>query len=144
MPRLRLAQHAHGLQQVRLTVRPVRSTNLLAIVLCNLYRSRSANGTLSGWTLSSSYLRLPASPLSWWLLTACPRKVFSFRLRTLSLPRTLQMRSFPMCPQSMASLSMCHPTADRNSLLTSSAHSAPSFACAYTSRQVTTPQPTVR
>jgi len=64
--------------------------------------------------------QLPISndlPLSWWLLTACPRKVLSFQLRTLLLPRTLQVHSFPMCSQSMAPLSMCPPTADWNSPL---------------------------
>jgi len=64
--------------------------------------------------------QLPMSndlPLSWWSLTACPRKVFSFQLRTLLLPRTLQVHSFPMCSQSVAPLSMCPPTADWNSPL---------------------------
>jgi len=97
------------------------ATKPLAIVLtacCSLYRSRGAYGTLSVWTLSSIYPRLTVSPLSWWLLTVCPSNVLSFQLRTQLLPRTLQMHSLPMCSQSMASLSMCPPTADRNSPLT--------------------------
>jgi len=57
-------------------------------------------------------------PLCWWLLTACPRKVFSFQLRTLLLPRTLQVHSFPICPQSVTFLSISPPTADWNSPLT--------------------------
>jgi len=96
------------------------ATNPLAIVLtacCSLCRSRGAHVTLSVWTLSSIYPRLTVSPLSWWLLTVCPSNVFSFQLRTLVLPRTLQMHSSPMCPQSMAPLSMCPPTADWDSPL---------------------------
>jgi len=41
----------------------------------------SGTDTPSVWVLSSSYLRLTASPLSWRLLTVCPREVFSFQLR---------------------------------------------------------------
>ena len=46
-----------------------------------------------------------------------PSNVFSFQLLTLVLPPMLQMHLFLMCSQSMASLSMCPPTADRNSPL---------------------------
>jgi len=61
---------------------------------------------------------LPTSNgLSWWLLTVWPSNVCSLQLRTLVLPRTLQIHSFPMCSQSIASLSICPPTADRNSPL---------------------------
>jgi hypothetical protein len=62
------------------------------------------------------HLRLTASPLFWWLLTACPCKVFSFQLRTLLLPQTLQVDSFPMHSQSATSLSMYPPTEDRSLL----------------------------
>ena len=72
------------------------------------------------------------------------KEMFSFQLQTLLLPWTLQMHSFPMCYQSMASLSMCPLTVDRNSPLTSSSHSAPFFECAYTPRLATAPQPKVR
>ena len=115
---LRLARRVHVLQEVRLTMRPVRSLAIILRACCSLYRSRGAHGTLSVWTLSSIYPRLKASPLSWWLLTVCPSNVFSFQLRTLVLPRTLQMHSLPMCSQSMASPSMCPLTTDRNSPLT--------------------------
>jgi len=97
------------------------ATNPLTIVLtarCSLYQSWGAHGILLVWTLSSIYPRLTVSPLSRWLLTVCPSNVFSFQLRTLVLPRTLQVHSFSMCSQSMASLSMCPPTTDRNSPLT--------------------------
>jgi len=75
---LRLARHAHVLQEVRLTMRPVRSLAIILTACCSLYRSRGAHGTLSVWTLSSIYPRLTVSPLSWWLLTVCPSNVFSF------------------------------------------------------------------
>jgi len=89
--------------------------------------------------------QLPTSnglPLFWWLLTVCPRKVFSFQLWTLLLPRTLQMHSFPVFSKHGIPL---HASSDRG--LEFASHFfrslAPSFQCAYTSRQATTPQPTV-
>jgi len=96
--RLRLAGHAHGQQEVRLTMRPVRSpaTNPLAIVLtacCKLYRARSAHGTINMDFIE----QLPALNGSTAILEVIDRlrKVFSFQLWTILLPRTLQMHSFP-------------------------------------------------
>ena len=80
-------------------------------------------------------------PLSWWLLTACPRKAFF-------IPTTDNVTT-PDVADAFVShvLSVAwHPSpcGEWNPPLTSSTHSTPSFECAYTSRQAITPQPTVR
>jgi hypothetical protein len=83
--RLRLAQHAHGLQELRRrNASSARATSPRAIAptdSCNHCRSQNALGTPSAWTSSSSYRRPTGSPQSWWSLTAFPRKVYSSLLR---------------------------------------------------------------
>ena len=110
--RLRLTQHVDGPQEVSLTVRPVRSQQTPSP--SSLRLAAAFNGP--GAPMALSFIeQLPTSnglPLFWWLLTVCSRKVFSFQLWTLLLPRTLQMHSFPVCSQSMASPSMRPPTVD--------------------------------
>jgi len=113
---------------------PPRAFPCLRLVYCAVHTSQSidpskenrswgAHGTLS------VIVQLPTSnglPLSWRLLTACPRKVLSFQLRTILLPQTLQMHSFLVSFQSMAPLSMCPPTT-RLSLLPFTRLNAPTL-----------------
>jgi hypothetical protein len=95
-----------------LTVRPVRSQQTLSSLSLWLAATfTSPRAPMAIYQYGLYHLRLTASPVFWWLLTACPSKVFSFQLRALLLPRALQMESFLMCPQSVTFLSMCPPTA---------------------------------
>ena len=118
-------------------MRPVRSQQTLSLSSLHLLQPLPVPGR--PWhSISMEFIEhLPTSNgLSWWLLTVWTGNVFSFQLRTLVLPRTLQVHCV---------LKAWHPSPcvlqPRIGIRLSS---APSFEYAYTSRQVTTSQPMVR